>query len=115
MRVLVTGASGNAGQAVCRQLRAAGILMRCADVVPPPDHVGPADFVRCDTRTPDDARRAVEGVDAVVHLAAWHRAHQPPVSDATIFAVNVDGTFHVLEACREAGVRAFVFASSMSY
>lgn len=39
----------------------------------------------------------------------------PPVSDATIFAVNVDGTFNVFEACREQGVGAIVFASSMAY
>lgn len=58
---------------------------------------------------------AVQGCGAVVHLAAWHSAHRPPVSDATIFAVNVDGTFNVLEACRAHGVRAVVFASSMAY
>ena len=43
------------------------------------------------------------------------RNHSPPVSDATIFAVNVDGTFNLLEACRAHGVRALVFASSMAY
>lgn len=115
-KVLVTGAAGNAGQAVCRALAEKGHRLRMADVAsPPPDVLELGEFVRCDTRTPNDARRAVDGVQAVVHLAAWHCAHQPPVSDATIFAVNVDGTFNVLEACCEAGVRALVFASSMAY
>jgi nucleoside-diphosphate-sugar epimerase len=82
---------------------------------PPPDILALGEFMRGDTRTADDVRRAVEGVDAVVHLAAWHSGHRPPVSDATIFAVNVDGTFHVIEACRERGVRRLVFASSMAY
>ena len=50
-----------------------------------------------------------------MHLAAWHCGHTPPVSDPTLFAVNVDGTFNVLEACRAAGVRAVVYASSMAY
>jgi nucleoside-diphosphate-sugar epimerase len=68
-----------------------------------------------DTRTATDVLEAVEGVDAVIHLAAWHSAHRPPVSDATIFAVNVDGTFNVLEACRRYGVQSMVFASSMAY
>ena len=54
-------------------------------------------------------------MDAVVHLAAWHCAHQPPVSDETIFAVNVDGTFHVMEACKQAGIQSIVYASSMAY
>lgn len=114
-RVLVTGAAGNAGQAVCRLLAQAGCVVRMADVASPsPEDRKLGEFVRCDTRTPEDARRAVSGMDAVVHLAAWHCAHRPPVSDATIFAVNVDGTFHVLEACRAEGVQAIVYASSMA-
>ncbi len=116
MKVLVTGAAGNAGQAVTPLLANDGFTLRLADVAPPPGGVtGTEEFVRCDTRTPDDVRRAVADMDAVIHLAAWHSAHQPPVSDATIFAVNVDGTFNVIEACREAGVQALVFASSMAY
>ncbi|MES2463023.1 MAG: NAD(P)-dependent oxidoreductase, partial [Armatimonadota bacterium] len=116
-RILVTGASGIAGQAVCCQLKAAGYTnVRRADVGPPVGaDLTDFEFQRCDTRTPEDARRAVAGCDGVIHLAAWHCAHQPPVSDSTIFAVNVDGTFNVIEACRAEGVKAFVFASSMAY
>ncbi len=116
MRVLVTGAAGNAGQATCRLLAEAGYDVRRADVAPPQaDDLPAVEFVRCDTRTATDVQRAVAECDAVVHLAAWHCAHNPPVSDATIFAVNVDGTFNVLEACRASGVRAVVFASSMAF
>lgn len=115
MNVLVTGAAGNGGQAVCRLLSAEGFRVRMADVAPPPERFEGTEFVRCDTRTPDDARHAIEGMDGVIHLAAWHSAHRPPVSDATIFAVNVDGTFNVFEACREQGVKAVVYASSMAY
>jgi nucleoside-diphosphate-sugar epimerase len=115
MNVLVTGASGNGGQAVCRQLAAEGYRIRMADVALPPQTFEGAEFVRCDTRTPDDARHAVEGMEGVIHLAAWHSAHRPAVSDPTIFAVNVDGTFNVFEACREHGVQAVVYASSMAY
>ena len=114
--VLVTGAAGNAGQAVCHALARSGHALRMADVTPPPpDVLALGEFVRCDTRTVQDVQRAVEGVNGVIHLAAWHCAHQPPVSDATIFAVNVDGTFQVMEACRAQGVQAFVYASSMAY
>lgn len=116
MRVLITGAAGNAGQAVARLVAEAGYEIRLADtVLPPSDVASLGEFVRCDTRTASDARAAVVGIDAVIHLAAWHSAHKPPVSDATIFAVNVDGTFNVLEACRERGIQAVVFASSMAY
>lgn len=116
MKVLVTGASGNAGGVVCAQLVREGFDVRRADVAPPiHDDLMGIEFVRCDTRTEADARRAVEGCDAVVHLAAWHCAHEPPVSDATIFAVNVDGTFNVFEAVRAEGIQALVFASSMAF
>lgn len=116
MKVLVTGASGNAGQEVCRQLVQAGYDIRRCDVAPPiNDDLAHVEFVRCDTRTDADVRRVVEGCDAIVHLAAWHCAHNPPVSDATIFAVNVDGTFNVFEAARANGIKAIVFASSMAF
>lgn len=116
MKILVTGASGIGGQAVCRALLTAGFAVRMADVAPPPaDLREQAEFVRCDTRTVSDVRSAVHGVDGVIHLAAWHCGHQPPVSDDTIFAVNVDGTYNVLEACRQEGVGSIVYASSMAY
>lgn len=117
--VLVTGASGVAGRLVSRLLADPGHVVRRADVAPPPPDLtdpNPAgEFVRCDTRTPADVVAAVAGCDAVVHLAAWHSGHQPPVSDATIFAVNVDGTFNLVQACREAAIDSVVFASSMAY
>src|SRR5437879_715409 len=116
MKVLITGAAGNAGQVVSRLVAQDGFELRMADMAtPPPDLLALGEFVRCDTRTPGDVRRAVEGVDGVIHLAAWHSGHRPPVSDETIFAVNVDGTFHVIEACREYKVQGLVFASSMAY
>jgi nucleoside-diphosphate-sugar epimerase len=113
--VLVTGAAGVAGRETVRELMAAGYRVRMADVIAPSESFPGAEFVRCDTRSPQDVEAAVAGCDAVVHLAAWHCAHVPPVSDATIFAVNVDGTFYVLEACVKHHVKTVVYASSMAY
>lgn len=114
-KILVTGGAGIAGRETARQLLAAGFSVRLADVSAPPKDLPECEFVRCDTRSPQDADAAVSGCDAVVHLAAWHCAHNPPVSDPTIFAVNVDGTFHIFEACKKYGVKTVVYASSMAY
>ena len=114
--ILVTGAAGIAGQATIPLLREKGYRVRMADAVAPSAALREmGEFVRCDTRTPEDCRRAVEGCAGVIHLAAWHCAHNPPVSDETIWAVNTDGTFHVFQACRAAGVSAVVYASSMAF
>ncbi len=97
MKVLITGAAGNAGRAVARLAALTGHDLRLADNAAFGAELrGLGECVRCDTRTPEDARRAVDGMDLVVHLAAWHPAHDPPVSAETIFAVNVGGTFNVL-------------------
>jgi nucleoside-diphosphate-sugar epimerase len=117
--ILVTGASGIAGRETVKQLLAAGYAVRGADVGAFPEKIDTAkfdfEFLRCDTRSPQDAERAVAGCDAVVHLAAWHCAHNPPVSDPTIFGVNVDGTFYIFEACRQHKIKTIVYASSMAY
>ncbi len=115
-KILVTGASGVAGQATVPLLIEAGFEVRMADASAPPASLRDlGEYLRCDTRTPADCARAVEGCAGVIHLAAWHCAHNPPVSDETIWAVNTDGTFNILQACRAEGIKAFVYASSMAY
>jgi uronate dehydrogenase len=56
----------------------------------------------------DAVRRATEGVDAVVHLAAV--ATEAPFEE--ILRTNIEGTFHVFDAARQAGVGRVVYASS---
>jgi len=70
------------------------------------------DTFRGDVRLVEDMSRAVEGTDAVVHLAAWHPAHNPPPTSEAMFETNVVGTFRVFQACLQAGVRRVVVASS---
>src|SRR4051812_14327783 len=113
MKVLITGAAGNAGYVVAKAVAETGRYgVRLADASAcSPEIASLGEFVRCDTRTYADVDAAMEGCDAVIHLAAWHCAHKPPVSDETIFAVNVGGTFNVIQACRKHKVKALVFAS----
>ena len=113
--ILVTGASGIAGLETTNALLAAGFRVRMADVTRPAYIPEGAEFTRCDTRTPGDCLDAVADMDGVVHLAAWHCGHIPPVSDNTIWEVNTDGTFNVLQACKQHNIRTVVYASYMPY
>ncbi len=116
MRVLVTGAGGVAGAAVVTALRIRGdVTLRLADLSVPAEHSPHDEWQRCDLRSASDADAAVRGCDAVIHLAAWHCGHEPPVSDDTIFATNVDGSYQLVQAARRHGVRALVYASSMAW
>jgi nucleoside-diphosphate-sugar epimerase len=73
-----------------------------------PDH----EFVRGDVRDAEVVERAMEGVDAVVHLAAITGARQSHEIRETVFDVNLAGTETVLDAASAGGVRKVVFASS---
>jgi dihydroflavonol-4-reductase len=112
MRALVTGAAGFIGGHVVAGLAASGASVRAFDRRPPlageiPDRV---EWVRGDVLDPDAVRRAVEGCDAVFHLAALYSyAH----SDAELMhAVNVRGTRIVLDAALRGQRRRIVHTSS---
>ncbi|WP_336645486.1 NAD-dependent epimerase/dehydratase family protein [Microbacterium sp. USHLN186] len=109
MSVLITGASGFLGRAVAGELVAAGhhvrSLQRRASRVD-----GVEDVLGSITDAPLLAR-ALEGADAVVHLAAKVSLAGAP---AEFHAVNVEGTRVLLDAAEQAGVRRFVHVSSPS-
>lgn len=69
-------------------------------------------FVEGDLRSREDLRSALEGQDAVVHLAADTRVMDSIQDPATNFDNNVNGTFNLLQLCRELGVGRVVAAST---
>ena len=64
---------------------------------------------RVDLRDADGLARAIDGCDAVFHVAALYSFD----ADATVMeAINVQGTQNVIDACRAAGVRRLVHTST---
>ncbi|MEE1617259.1 NAD-dependent epimerase/dehydratase family protein [Brachybacterium sp. J153] len=109
MKVLVTGASGMLGGAVASLLRDRGAEVS-AFQRRPAGIPGVTD-VRGDLTDAEDVRRAVDGVDAVVHLAAKVSISGP---EEEYRAINIGGTSHVVEALRARGGGALVNVSSPS-
>lgn len=108
--VLVTGASGFVGRHVVPALVRAGWSVRRA--VRSPE--GLVDEVVVETIGPDtDWTAALDGVDAVVHLAA--RVHHKHEEHAVQLYrnVNIAGTLHLARSAATAGVRQFIFVSTV--
>ncbi len=111
MNVFVTGASGFIGRRLLEHLIGEGhsvvaaVRRPCPDL--DPDLVRVVE-VRLDDR--DTLARAMSGCDAVVHLAVATGTTSARVA----YDVNVVGTEHLLEAARQAGIRRFVFTSTIS-
>ncbi len=105
--VLLTGAAGG----VARFLRtefAGHYDLRLSDRVVIEDLGDNESFVAADLADMEAVRRAVEGVDAIIHLGAF----SVEGSWETILRANIEGTYNLYEAARHAGVRRIVFASS---
>ena len=109
--ILLTGGTGVVGSALLPMLLEEGHEVRC--LVRDPRHLG-AERVRvqlslADLGDPRGLRHAVRGVDTVIHLAAAIR-DQPPRRVEEITAL---GTHRLLLAAERAGVRRFVFFSTL--
>lgn len=115
--VLVTGATGFVGRALIDRLIADGGRPVRAAVRAPgatmPDGVSVVVVGGIDDHT--DWSAAVEGVDTVIHTAARVHVMQERAADplAAFRVVNVDGTLRLARAAAAAGVRRFVFVSSI--
>jgi len=116
--ILVTGGAGSLGKHVVQQLLKEGYTVRAFDL-PNMDYTDiegkdGIEVLRGDITQFSSVQRAVEGVSAVIHLAAL----LPPASEQSrelTFAVNVEGTARVMEALKRANPNApLVFSSSVS-
>lgn len=114
MRALVTGGGGFLGSAIVRRLVARGDQVRSLARGEYPELAAlGVECVRGNLADPDGGAiaRAAEGMDVVFHVAALAGVGGPP---EIYQVVNVDGTRHVVQACRTQRVPKLVFTSTPS-
>lgn len=117
--VLVTGANGFVGRALCKELTKNGFKVRAAIRQPVEESIWEAaeeDKVMVGEIGPEtDWTAALQGVDAVVHLAARVHVMQDFASNplAEFRKTNVAGTLRLARACVTFGIKRFIYLSSI--
>lgn len=120
--ILVTGGAGFIGSHLCDALIQQGHRVRCLDslITGRRDNIGHLSgsdrftFVEADIRDPEQCTLAVEGADAVLHLAALGSVPRSIDDPLASEGANLGGFLNLLEACRRVGVARLVYASSSS-
>ena len=124
MKILVTGGAGFIGSNLCEYLLQAGHEVCCLDnfatgkienILPLTERY-PVMFrlIVGDIRRMEDCRKAVEGMEYVLHEAALGSVPRSIKDPITSNDVNISGFLNMLVASRDAGVKRFVFAASSS-
>jgi dTDP-L-rhamnose 4-epimerase len=122
-RVLITGGAGFIGSHIATRLLDSGAEVRVFDALHPqvhaerkrPSYLHPdAELIIGDLRDPAAVRRALDGIDSVIHLAARVGVAQSMYELSEYASTNALGTAVLLEALTQHRVERLVVASSMS-
>ena len=117
-KYLVTGGAGFIGSHIAETLAGRGDAVRVLDNLSTGKKENLAglldqvEFIEGDIRDLETCRRAVKGMDHVLHQAALASVPGSVADPLLNNAINVTGTLNLLLAARDAGVRSFVLASS---
>lgn len=119
---LVTGGAGFIGSALCEAILKLGYRVRCLDDLSTGfqqnvdlfiAHPGYS-FMRGDIKSAETCEQAMDGIDYVLHQAAWGSVPRSIEMPLFYQQNNSAGTLNMLEAARKHGVKKFVYASSSS-
>jgi UDP-glucose 4-epimerase len=117
-RFLVTGGAGFIGSNICRKLVSVGCFVRVIDnlltgkkrnLVSIIDKI---DFIEADMGDEKIARNVMKDIDIVLHQGALPSVPRSIDDPAATHKHNVDATFTLLLAARDAGIKRFVYAST---
>lgn len=117
---LITGGGGFIGSNVVHHLLAKGEKVRVLDNFATGRRENLADvanrieLIEGDLRSRDDVKKAVAGVQFILHFGALPSVARSVEDPWTANEVNIDGTLNLLLAARDAGVERVVFSSSSS-
>lgn len=119
---LVTGGAGFIGSNLCEVLLDKGYKVRCLDDLSNGKQTNVdlfidnpnSTFIKGDIRDLDTCMKACEGVDYVLHQAAWGSVPRSIEMPLLYEEINIKGTLNMMEAASKNGVKKFVYASSSS-
>jgi len=113
--VLVTGGLGYLGHHVIEELIKEGYNVKVLDLAlygfEPDDNY---EFIKGDIRDENDVKKALEGTDYVIHLAALSNDPSCDVSPDKGIEINYNGTKLVAKLAKKMGIKKFIFPSSCS-
>ena len=110
-RLLVTGANGFIGKSLCQQVTSQGGYVRKATTKPVIGDDYHLDKITCDTNW----EPALRNIDCIAHLAGRVHVMKEIVNDPMMAFrnVNVDGTLNLAKQAIDAGVKRFIFISTI--
>ena len=119
---LVTGGAGFIGSNLCEVLLNKGYRVRCLDDLSNGKQsnidlfLGNANFtfIKGDIRNLETCMDVCDGVDYVLHQAAWGSVPRSVEMPLVYEEINIRGTLNMMEAARQKSVKKFVYASSSS-
>jgi len=113
MKILVFGGAGFLGSYVVDELIGRGHQVSVFDLHATPFVNDEAALITGNILDQDAVKRAVEGIDVVYNFAGLADLNDSIDKPAETVRLNVMGNLNILEACRAAGVKRFVYASSV--
>lgn len=120
-RILITGGAGYVGSTLIRDCLEEGFIVRCLDLLiydgrPIVGFINHPnfEFIRGDIRDAEILRKALGGIDCVVHLAAIVGDVPCRAAPKSTVQINFQGTKLIADLAKEIGIERFIFGSTCS-